>query len=48
MNRVVTGLIGLIATAAVLVGCSDDKGGEPAPEHGRRRLRSLNAVAPPR
>ena len=30
MNRVVTGLIGLIATAAVLVGCSDDKGGEPA------------------
>jgi ipoprotein LpqH len=31
MNRVVTGLIGLIATAAVLVGCSDDKGAEPAP-----------------
>jgi lipoprotein LpqH len=26
MNRVVAGLIGLIATAAVLVGCSDDKG----------------------
>ena len=31
MNRVVAGLIGLIATAAVLVGCSDDKGSEPAP-----------------
>jgi lipoprotein LpqH len=31
MNRVVAGLVGLIATAAVLVGCSDDKGGEPAP-----------------
>jgi lipoprotein LpqH len=29
MNRVVAGLIGLIATATVLVGCSDDKG-EPA------------------
>ena len=29
MNRVVAGLIGLIATAAVLVGCSDDKGGAP-------------------
>ncbi len=31
MKRVVAGLIGLIATAAVLVGCSDDKGSEPAP-----------------
>ncbi|HJT96498.1 MAG TPA: lipoprotein LpqH [Mycobacterium sp.] len=31
MNRVVAGLIGLIATATVLVGCSDDKGSEPTP-----------------
>jgi lipoprotein LpqH len=31
MKRVVAGLIGLTATAAVLVGCSDDKGSEPAP-----------------
>ena len=30
MNRVVAGVIGLGAAAAVLVGCSDDKGG-PAP-----------------
>ena len=30
MNRVVAGVIGLAAAAAVLVGCSDDKGG-PAP-----------------
>src|SRR5258705_4742150 len=27
MNRVVAGVIGLAAAAAVLVGCSDDKGG---------------------
>jgi ipoprotein LpqH len=31
MNRVVAGLIGLAAAATVLVGCSDDKGSEPAP-----------------
>ena len=31
MNRVATGLIGMIACAAALVGCSDDKGSEPAP-----------------
>ena len=31
MKRVATGLIGLIACAAALVGCSDDKGSEPAP-----------------
>jgi lipoprotein LpqH len=31
MNRGVAGLIGLAAAATVLVGCSDDKGGEPAP-----------------
>ncbi|HEX2284783.1 MAG TPA: lipoprotein LpqH [Mycobacterium sp.] len=30
MNRVVAGLIGLAAMAAVLVGCSDDKGGPVA------------------
>jgi lipoprotein LpqH len=30
MNRVVAGVIGLVAGAVVLVGCSDDKGG-PAP-----------------
>jgi ipoprotein LpqH len=30
MSRVVAGLIGLAATASVLVGCSDDKG-EPSP-----------------
>ena len=29
MNRVVAGVVGLAAAAAVLVGCSDDKG-EPA------------------
>ena len=27
MNRVVAGAVGLAAAAAVLVGCSDDKGG---------------------
>ena len=27
MNRVVVGVVGLAAAAAVLVGCSDDKGG---------------------
>jgi ipoprotein LpqH len=31
MNRVVAGLIGLAAAATVLVGCSEDKGSEPAP-----------------
>ena len=31
MKRVATVLIGLIACAAALVGCSDDKGSEPAP-----------------
>ena len=31
MNRVVAGLIGLVAAATVLVGCSDDKGSQPAP-----------------
>jgi lipoprotein LpqH len=30
MNRVIAGVLGLAAAAAVLVGCSDDKGG-PAP-----------------
>jgi lipoprotein LpqH len=30
MNRVIAGVAGLAAAAAVLVGCSDDKGG-PAP-----------------
>ncbi|RAV09330.1 hypothetical protein DQP55_17645 [Mycolicibacterium sp. GF69] len=30
MNRVVAGLIGLVAGAAVLVGCSDDKGSTPS------------------
>lgn len=30
MNRVVVGLIGLVAGAAVLVGCSDDKGSAPS------------------
>ncbi|MGV0603952.1 lipoprotein LpqH [Mycolicibacterium sp. XJ1904] len=30
MNRVVVGLIGLVAGATVLVGCSDDKGSAPA------------------
>ena len=39
MNRVVAGVIGLIAAAAVLVGCSDDKGAAGR-EHGRSgRLR---------
>nr|WP_090274993.1 lipoprotein LpqH [Mycolicibacterium komanii]CRL67950.1 lipoprotein LpqH [Mycolicibacterium komanii] len=30
MNRVVVGVIGLVAGATVLVGCSDDKGSAPA------------------
>ncbi len=30
MNRVVAGLIGLVAAVAVLVGCSDDKGSAPS------------------
>lgn len=30
MNRVVAGVIGLVAGAAVLVGCSDDKGSAPS------------------
>jgi ipoprotein LpqH len=35
MNRVVAGVIGLAAGAAILVGCSDDKGGPaPAPAAG--------------
>jgi len=31
MNRVVVGVVGLVASAAVLVGCSDDKGSAAAP-----------------
>jgi lipoprotein LpqH len=32
MNRVLAAVIGLIASAAMLVGCSDDKGSSSAPE----------------
>ena len=41
MNRVVAGVVGLAAGAAVLVGCSDDK---PAPHAstGRRRRRQVS------
>ena len=35
MNRVVVGVVGLAAAAAVMVGCSDNKGGSaPAPAAG--------------
>lgn len=44
-NRVLAAGIGMLATAAVLVGCSDDKGSEPAASSSGNTSSSTAAVA---
>jgi lipoprotein LpqH len=44
MNRVVAGAIGLLAGAAFLVGCSDDKGAEPTAAAGDTQASSAGGT----
>jgi ipoprotein LpqH len=45
MNRVVAGAIGLLAGAAFLVGCSDDKGAEPTAAAGETQASTGGGTA---